>query len=380
MSQETNQDNRKKTTRENETEEKIVHKAEHEVRERPRKQTQHRPVQEEVGGVEQFAEQFKEDRMFAGYIIGGVIILLAIIIIAVYAASSEDSTAKKPETKVEEQETATEEETPVDVTAQDQTAEAATEPAEPEFVDDGSLQEDAYEDVNALVKEYFDAMANGDGDKIMQLKSDTSEEELLKLETKSAYIEGYENIKVYTKLGPVDSSYVAFVSYDINFKDVKKYANLLKDKIVLLGTFSNEEDAHFTPLGKMPGMKIQAYSMLSYIQNRNIQDMPIWFSLLIAFVLCYISSWVNYWVPRLWPKVDSYIISAYYFLIAALLVWVSFLSFMHLQYNINLLYPLAGIALIESARSLYEDSVRLIYNKWHWRIFKHSIYLEGEEE
>ena len=127
-------------------------------------------------------------------------------------------------------------------------------------------------------------------------------------------------------------------------------------------------------------MKIQAYSMLSYIQNRNIQDMPIWFSLLIAFVLCYISSWVNYWVPRLWPKVDSYIISAYYFLIAALLVWVSFLSFMHLQYNINLLYPLAGIALIESARSLYEDSVRLIYNKWHWRIFKHSIYLEGEEE
>ena len=224
MSQETNQDNRKKTTRENETEEKIVHKAEHEVRERPRKQTQHRPVQEEVGGVEQFAEQFKEDRMFAGYIIGGVIILLAIIIIAVYAASSEDSTAKKPETKVEEQETATEEETPVDVTAQDQTAEAATEPAEPEFVDDGSLQEDAYEDVNALVKEYFDAMANGDGDKIMQLKSDTSEEELLKLETKSAYIEGYENIKVYTKLGPVDSSYVAFVSYDINFKDVNTLA------------------------------------------------------------------------------------------------------------------------------------------------------------
>jgi CHASE2 domain-containing sensor protein len=208
-----------------------------------------------------------------------------------------------------------------------------------------------------------------------------------KFNDKTMYSLAYQTACIYTGETPheqdVNERLIVYGDTDfpvINFKDVKKYANLLKDKIVLLGTFSNEEDAHFTPLGKMPGMKIQAYSMLSYIQNRNIQDMPIWFSLLIAFVLCYISSWVNYWVPRLWPKVDSYIISAYYFLIAALLVWVTFLSFMHLQYNINLLYPLAGIALIESARSLYEDSVRLIYNKWHWRIFKHSIYLEGEEE
>jgi hypothetical protein len=87
---------------------------------------------------------------------------------------------------------------------------------------------------------------------------------------------------------------------------------------------------------------------------------------------------VNYWIPRIWPKVDSYITSAYYFLLAALLVWVSFLSFMHLQYNVNLLYPLAGIALIETARPLYEDSIRLIYNKWHWKILKRSIYLDEE--
>ncbi|MBE5870567.1 MAG: hypothetical protein E7294_04820 [Lachnospiraceae bacterium] len=226
MSQETSQDSKKKTTAETAAEEKTVHKAKQEVRERPRKASPHRPVKEEVGGVEEFAEQFKEDRMFAGYIIGGVVILLAIIIIAVYAASSGDRAQKEPETKVEESQTVEQEETPADGTAQEQPApaETETEPAEPEFVDDGSLQEDAYEEVNSLVKEYFDAMASGDGDKIMQLKSDTSEEELLKLETKSAYIEGYENIKVYTKLGPVDSSYVAFVSYDINFKDVNTLA------------------------------------------------------------------------------------------------------------------------------------------------------------
>ena len=69
-----------------------------------------------------------------------------------------------------------------------------------------------------------------------------------------------------------------------------------------------------------------------------------------------------------------------FMLMAALLVWVAFLSFMYLQCNINLLYPLAGIALIETARPIYEDSARIMCNKFHWKIFKHSIYLEGENE
>lgn len=206
-----------------------------------------------------------------------------------------------------------------------------------------------------------------------------------KYNDQTMYSLAYQTACIYTGETPreqdINERLIVYGDTDfpvINFRDVEKYASLLNDKIVLLGTFSNEEDAHFTPLGKMPGMKLQAYSILSYIQNRNIKDMPVWFSLILAFVLCYLSAWVNYWIPRIWPKVDSYITSAYYFLLAALLVWVSFLSFMHLQYNVNLLYPLAGIALIETARPLYEDSIRLIYNKWHWKILKRSIYLDEE--
>ena len=207
-----------------------------------------------------------------------------------------------------------------------------------------------------------------------------------KCQEKTVYSLAYQTACVYTGEKPreqdINERLIVYGDTDfpvINFKDVREFADLLRDKIVLLGTYSDEEDAHFTPLGKMPGMKVQAYSMLSYIHNRNIQNLPIWFSIILAFIVCYLSSWVHYWVSRLWPKVDSYILSGYYFLLAALLVWAAFLSFMHLHCNINLLYPLAGIALIETARPLYEDSVRIIYNKWHWRIFKHSIYLEEEE-
>ena len=207
-----------------------------------------------------------------------------------------------------------------------------------------------------------------------------------KYQEKTMYSLAYQTACMYTGEKPheqeMNERMIVYGDTDfpvVNYKDIREYADLLKDKIVLLGTYSDEEDAHFTPLGKMPGMKLQAYSMLSYIQNRNIQDLPIWFSILLAFIVCYFSSWINYWVPRLWPKVDSYIISCYYFLMAALLVWAAFLSFMYLKCNINLLYPLAGIALIETARPIYEDSARILYNKCHWRIFKHSIYLEEEE-
>ena len=178
-----------------------------------------------------------------------------------------------------------------------------------------------------------------------------------KYNDKTMYSLAYQTACMYTGEKPheqdINERLIVYGDTDfpvINFKDVKEYADLLKDKIVLLGTFSNEEDAHFTPMGKMPGMKLQAYSMLSYIQNRNIQDLPVWFSILLAFIICYFSSWINYWVPR------------------------------YLQCNINLLYPLAGIALIETARPIYEDSARIMCNKFHWKIFKHSIYLEGENE
>jgi hypothetical protein len=100
----------------------------------------------------------------------------------------------------------------------------AIDEASQAFVDDGSLQENAYEDVNNVVNSYFAALASGDRDTVTQLKSDTNEEELIKIEKKSAYIEAFENISVYTKLGLNNNSYIAFVYYDINFKDVDTLA------------------------------------------------------------------------------------------------------------------------------------------------------------
>lgn len=162
----------------------------------------------------QFIERMKKDKMFAGYVCGGLVIIIALVVIIICVAVSKG----KGTDQVDETQGVQAEQSEEAAVSEDET------PAEPAFVDDGSLQENAYDEVNQVVNNYFTALAAGDRNAVSQLKSDTNEEELIKIEKKSAYIEAFENITVYTKLGLADNSYITFVYYDINFKDVDTLA------------------------------------------------------------------------------------------------------------------------------------------------------------
>lgn len=157
----------------------------------------------------EFLNKLKSDKMFASIVYGAAAIVLVVIIVlvAVLAKGGKDDTKKKE--KKEKQ-------------TQTEVSENVVE--EPEVIDDGSLMENAYTKVNEIVDSYFKALAAGDKATVQALKSDTNDEELIKIEKKSAYINDFENIKVYTKLGNVDNSYIAFVYYDINFKDIETLA------------------------------------------------------------------------------------------------------------------------------------------------------------
>lgn len=165
-------------------------------------------------GLSHFIENMKKDKMLMGYVISAAVVVVVLIIVIVgilVSGDKEESSAKEENAQVET-------ETEVENTElSEQTAEAA-------FVDDGSLQENAYPEVNDLVNQYFTALAAGDTTVVANLKSDTTEEELIKIEKKSAYIEAFENITVYTKLGNAEKSYITFVYYDINFNEVETKA------------------------------------------------------------------------------------------------------------------------------------------------------------
>jgi len=178
--------------------------------------------------VQAFMKRIGNDKKFAAIAIGVAVVVIIAIVIGVVAVSGLGKSEDVTEGEVVEESVTSEEaaQEPEETVSGENTEAVADVSLLPEvaFEDDGSLQENAYEDVNALVNQYFAALASGDRNTVAALKSDTTEEELIKIEKKSAYIEAFENITVYTKLGNGDKTYIAFVYYDINFKDVETLA------------------------------------------------------------------------------------------------------------------------------------------------------------
>ena len=89
-------------------------------------------------------------------------------------------------------------------------------------VPDVQMEENAHSDVNALIEKYYAASAEGDAETIAQIYKGLEDTELLKAVAAADYIEGYENMTVYTKPGPLQGSYVAYVYNEVKLYDYEK--------------------------------------------------------------------------------------------------------------------------------------------------------------
>ena len=85
--------------------------------------------------------------------------------------------------------------------------------------DENPLELNAYEDVNALMETYYQAAADGDDDTIASICSTLSDEERIRIQELGSYIDEYTTVDVYTKIGPEDSSYIAYVYTTLTLVD-----------------------------------------------------------------------------------------------------------------------------------------------------------------
>ncbi|MBE5823344.1 MAG: hypothetical protein E7308_04675 [Butyrivibrio sp.] len=90
-------------------------------------------------------------------------------------------------------------------------------------IPDVTMEENAYPEVNALVEKYYKASAEGDADTLSQIYRGLDETEILKSVAASEYIEKFDNITVYTKPGPVEGSYAAYVYNEVKLYDYDGY-------------------------------------------------------------------------------------------------------------------------------------------------------------
>ena len=104
------------------------------------------------------------------------------------------------------------------------TYETETVALETEIVTDETYEQDAYPEVNDLVKKYYKAYAKGNTKKISKLLKPISDAQKSYISRFSEYVEEYQNISCYTKKGPEENSFIASVYADMKFKDVDTVA------------------------------------------------------------------------------------------------------------------------------------------------------------
>lgn len=96
--------------------------------------------------------------------------------------------------------------------------ESSTE-AETITVPDEPLEEDAYPEINTVVKQYYQAMADGDVATLQTIMTGLDEKEEIKIVKKSEYVESYPTVTCYTKKGPVEDSYIVYAYYEVKLVD-----------------------------------------------------------------------------------------------------------------------------------------------------------------
>jgi len=98
------------------------------------------------------------------------------------------------------------------------TEEAAGEESIPQL----ELEINAYPAVNTLVSEYYTAMAEGNIEAIESMNAYVEDKEKIRIREMSKYVDSYQNLDVYTKLGPVEGSYLVYVYSKVKFTEYDK--------------------------------------------------------------------------------------------------------------------------------------------------------------
>jgi uncharacterized protein YgiM (DUF1202 family) len=125
------------------------------------------------------------------------------------------------------------------------------------------LEQDAVPEINELFSTYYTAMVEGDTDTMSRLVDHLDATEILKAQETSKYIDSYPVLEVYTKPGPKEGTYVAYVYNEVKFNDYEKPVPGMRVYYVCTnenGEYYINEDGE------------ESEEELSYIRDLNLQD------------------------------------------------------------------------------------------------------------
>ncbi len=180
-------------------------------------------------------------------IVIAIVIFIALVIVAILVSSSLGAKSQSAEAVAIEAETS---------------MAASTEEATTLVVPDEPLQENAFAEVNEVVKKYYQAMADGDMDTLLSIATGFDEKEQIKIVKKSEYVENYPTVTCYTKQGPIADSYIVYAYYEVKLVDFET----LTPGMNALYVCKNENGAYYI------NGETQSDEIIDYCEMISAQD------------------------------------------------------------------------------------------------------------
>lgn len=156
----------------------------------------------------------------------------------------------------------------------------------------------------------------------------------------------------------------------IPFDSVKYQTTKLKDKLVLFGAMKEETDMHYTPLGKMAGVELLAYSIQTLLEMKEVYELPIWLVVVISFSLVLLTQigWSCYTefagnrknrIVKLCLS-NSFTKAILLFLWMIFIVWLAFIIFFKYEVNISLGWALSAMAFLDLSRNFCKECISIM--------------------
>lgn len=165
---------------------------------------------------------------------------------------------------------------------------------------------------------------------------------------------------------------------------IPTHEELIKNHIVLIGSTTDEGDMWKTPLGKMPGVVLQAYSVYTVRNHSHIHYASYLVNLLIAFVLCYLFEVLvdvqNRWLSRKKSAWAVFLSRSYLLLrivtivFMALVTWCTLSLFIHHSTYVDAILILLVLGVLSEARNIYIGAISALSKNHNWWILKNSLF------
>lgn len=154
---------------------------------------------------------------------------------------------------------------------------------------------------------------------------------------------------------------------EISYKEICNHPELIEDHLVLLGATKEEYDMHYTPLGRMSGVELLAYSIETMLLQKEIKNASLWQTIIISFIIVFLTELVQVRYKNFISRRNNRFVrffgttelSLNFLTFILMFFWLTFffILFNYCHYNTNLLWAFSGMVFLDSSRQFYDSLI-----------------------